>query len=146
MPVAVRAATDQDVEPLSYVLARAFREDPLHRWIFPDERAWAKYSHRTFAITLRGEVGHDTVFTDAESRGAAIWRDPGLGPPPFWEQLRMAAPMLHLLAARSPLVLHGFHRLMALHPKQPHWYLSVLGEFRLPKGPPVWRMSYAPRP
>ena len=98
---------------------------------------------------------------------------------------------------QPPLVLRGFQRLMALHPTEPHWYLSVLGtdpehqksgigsallrsvlarcdaegaaayleasrpenvpyyerhgfevvgEFRLPKGPPVWRMSYAPRP
>ena len=91
----------------------------------------------------------------------------------------------------------GFDRLMALHPKEAHWYLGVLGtdpkhqnrgigsallrpvlarcdgggdaayleasrpenvpyyerhgfevvgEFQLPKGPPVWRMLHTPHP
>ena len=115
------------MEELSHVLACAFREDPFHRWIFPKERAWARGSSKSFALALRGEVERGTVFTNGELEGAAIWREPGLGPLSLVEELRMGLPMLALLGIRSPLVLLGFKRLLALHPKQPHWYLSVLG-------------------
>jgi len=193
--VSVRSATPADVEGLSHVLARAFREDPLHRWIFPTDRAWMRSSHKAFAVSLRGEIGHGTVFTDRELRGAAICRDPGLGPPSIREQVGLAASTLALLGTRSPIVFRGFRRLMALHPQERHWYLSVLGtdpehqrkgigeallraildrcddtghaayleasrsenvpyyerrgfevvgELRLPSGPPVWRMLYRP--
>lgn len=197
MEVSVRPATLQDVDALSHLLARAFREDPFHRWIFPKERAWARGSHRSFALALRGEVEHGTVLTNEERQGAAIWRSPDLGPQSLGEQLRVAVPMTWLLGARSPVVFLGFARLMRLHPKEPHWYLSVLGtepqhqgrgvgsallqailarcdesnipayleasrpqnvpyyesrgfqvlgEFKLPKGPPIWRMQYTPPP
>ena len=194
--VAVRPATRQDVEPLSRVLARAFRKDPFHRWIFPQERAWERNSQRSFALALRAEVEHGSVFTDEELQGAAIWRDPAMGPVSFWERVRLAVPMMFLLGRRSSLVLGGLNRLLALRPKEPHWYLSVLGtdpehqkrgigcalvraglarcdeggaaayleasrpenvpyyerrgfevvgQLQMPGGPPVWRMSYAPR-
>ena len=200
MTVVVRPATNQDVEPLSHVLARAFHDDPFHRWIFPDERAWARSSHRSFALALRGEVEHGTVFTDDSLRGAAIWRRPERGPLSIGEQLRVAVPMISLLRTRAPPVLRGFRRLLALHPVEPHWYLGVLGtdpehqgrgigsalmhavldrcdggghegahsayleasrpenvpyyerhgfevigESRMPDGPPVWRMLHTPR-
>lgn len=127
MTVSVRPATPHDVEPLSHVLARAFRDDPFHRWIFPTEKAWAKNSHRSFATALRGEVHHGTVFTDEQMQGAAVWRDPRLGALSLWEQLRMGLPSMAHLGTRAPLVFLGFQRLMALHPKAPHWYLSILG-------------------
>jgi len=125
--VGVRTATQQDVEPLSRMLARAFRADPFHRWVFPNERAWARGSQRSFAWAMAGELDHGTVFTDEGLRGAAIWRDPGRNSPSFWEQLQTGLPMLPLLGVRSPLVLAGMRRLADAHPKRRHGYLSILG-------------------
>jgi len=127
MTLTTRTATGQDVDHLSHVLARAFREDPFHRWIFPSERAWTRSSHRSFALALEGEVENGTVFTDDGMQGAAIWRAPGLGAPSLWEKLRIAVPTIGLVGVRSPFVLCGFQRLMASHPREAHWYLNVLG-------------------
>jgi hypothetical protein len=40
-PGAVRTARSDDLRAVSLVLARAFRDDPVHRWILPGEFDWA---------------------------------------------------------------------------------------------------------
>jgi len=191
----VRPATIEEVEPLAQVLARAFREDPFQRWIFPRERARARGSRRTFALALRSEIEHGTVLTTDELQGVAIWRDPQFGLPSLRETLGAGLELLPLVRARSPLVFAGFQRLLRNRPSAPHWYLSILGtdpehqrsgvgaalllpmlercdqrgttayleasraenvpyyerfgfvaagEFRMPAGPPLWRMLREP--
>jgi ribosomal protein S18 acetylase RimI-like enzyme len=123
----VRAAARDDVEQLSRVLARAFRKDPFHRWLFPEERQWELYSHRSFAVVIRDELRHETVLTTDQLSGAAIWRDPEREPPNLWARIRMAAQMIPIFGRRSRLIGRGFDQLLALHPAEPHWYLGVLG-------------------
>lgn len=124
---AVRVAASVDVETLSEVLARAFRNDPVHRWLFPDERAWSRHSRRSFSAILEHELRHETVFTTAKLEGAAVWRDPELGPPKLWERIRTALRFMPMLGRRSLSIGRALEQLMALHPEAPHWYLAVLG-------------------
>ena len=114
----VRAATNEDVEQISHVLARAFRNDPLYLWMFPEERSWARNSQRVFALAVRQELPRGTVLTTEDRRGAAIWRGPSLGPLSFW--LRMAVRTIPLLGRRTPLIFRGFKQRIALHPQEPH--------------------------
>ena len=127
MTFPVRTATNEDVTWICRLLARAFRDDPLHRWIFPGERSWTRNSHRMFAVVVRQELAHGTVLTTEGRLGVAIWRDPILGPFSFWDKLRMAAGTFPLFGARAMLICRSFNRLTSLHPQEPHWYLSVLG-------------------
>jgi GNAT superfamily N-acetyltransferase len=124
--MAVRAVTGEDIPQLSRAMARAFEHDPLHRWIFPAERAWARNSARSFALALEQASSLGAAFTDDQRRGAAIWHD-STRAPTLRERFLFAAHMLPLLGLRALLVGRGFNGVAALHPRAPHWYLYALG-------------------
>jgi GNAT superfamily N-acetyltransferase len=80
-----------------------------------------------WSLTMRAELKNGTVFTNDELQGVAVWRDPALGPASMSSLLRSTFPMIAYLGIRSPLIFRGFQRLIALHPPEPHWYLTVIG-------------------
>src|SRR6185503_12375251 len=59
----VRPARGADTRALSLVLARAFRDDPVHRWILPGEFDWAIASDAFFAMVMRDMLRNESVFT-----------------------------------------------------------------------------------
>ena len=139
----IRAVSPEDVPALGHVLARAFQHDPLHRWIFPAEEAWARNSHRSFALALRQAFSLGATFTDDARRGAAIWHDSTVSPT-LWERVVFALRMLPLLGTRAFLIGRGFDQLAPLHPKAPHWYLYALGTDPLHQGNGIGTALFAP--
>jgi GNAT superfamily N-acetyltransferase len=143
MTIRARPVAEEDIAPLGQVLARAFEHDPLHRWIFPAERAWARNSHRSFAMALRQALPHGAVLTDDGRHGAAIWHD-STRSPTLWERLVFAARMLPLLGMRALRIGRGFDELAALHPQAPHWYLYALGTDPLHQGKGIGSALFGP--
>ncbi|MEV5505743.1 GNAT family N-acetyltransferase [Streptomyces orinoci] len=104
------------------ILARAFDDDPVMRWLFPDDATRPTALGEFFGLQaewLYGPYGH-CEFTDF---AAALWAPPGAHstdpPPEEWARqlLGERAPRLHELVA-----LIGEHA-----PAEPHWYLGTLG-------------------
>ncbi len=126
-PVPVRRVAPSDVETLSGALARAFRDDPAHRWIFPRDSAWARNSHRFFAALLQPRIRRATALTTPGREGGALWDAPEQIHPGPLEFAALAARTIPLLGMRTWLVLRGLTRMEALRPRVPHWYLFVLG-------------------
>lgn len=122
----IRTVAGEDIPQLGRALARAFEHDPLHRWIFPAERTWARNSPRSFALALDQAASLGAAFTDEQRRGAAIWHD-STRTPTLRERFLFAAHMLPLLGLRAVLIGRGFDGIAALHPRTPHWYLYALG-------------------
>jgi GNAT superfamily N-acetyltransferase len=127
LPEGVRPARREDVQPLSHTLARAFREDPVHRWMFPSERAWARNSHRSFAAFLRLGVDAGTALTSEGLEGAALWSSPFAVPPGPLRQLALGLRILPCFGLRIPRVVRSARRIDAAHPRRAHWYLIALG-------------------
>lgn len=125
--VQVRSATSADALELAAVLARAFRDDPLHRWMLPTESDRARKSHRLWLPVLRPRIGDGTVLTTGEREGAAIWCAPERIEPGRVESARVALAVFPLLWRRALLVARGMSRMQAAHPPVPHWYLLGLG-------------------
>ncbi len=123
----VRAATSAEASALAEVLARAFRDDPLHRWLLPTDSDWERKSHRLWAPVLRPRIVDGTVFTTPHLEGAAIWLAPERVEPSLLESSRMALETLPLIWRRAVLVSRGMRRMRAAHPPEPHWYLLGLG-------------------
>ncbi|KXP01841.1 GNAT family N-acetyltransferase [Tsukamurella tyrosinosolvens] len=108
------------------VLARAFADDPVIRWVQPSPRL----DRVTFAgihVASHGAPGAShLLFDGAEPVAAASWDPPGHAPHP----LRQVASLPLLAAGIST----GFGRGAALvaaleerRPAEPHWYLATIG-------------------
>ena len=122
----VRLAARSEVPELAAVLARAFQDDPVYQWIFPDPEQRAKRSPGMFAMFTRQMLRHGAVLTDGSMRGAALWRPHRLELG-MLEDLGFKLGMLRLLGLRAGEVGRGFAPIEARHPREPHVYLPLLG-------------------
>jgi len=126
-PTPVRVAGAGDLRAVSLVLSRAFRGDPVHRWILPSELDWALASDRFFAMVMRDTLRHRSAFTTEAHEGAALWVPPYPVPATRSERLGMAARWYLALGRRAAEVGRELSRIERAHPIEPHWYLAVLG-------------------
>jgi ribosomal protein S18 acetylase RimI-like enzyme len=116
----------------SAVLARAFDDDPVFRYLYPapSRRRW---SCRGFLRTLVrdalpfGEVW--AALDDGAVVATAAWLPEGAYPVSRWREVRLTVGAWGALLTPGT-VGDGLRYLNAtakLHPKEPHWYLAVIG-------------------
>jgi ribosomal protein S18 acetylase RimI-like enzyme len=125
-----RAATMTDVEAVADALVRAFEDDPLMKYLFRTDEGRRKKSRLFFVSDARRaiEKGKGRVDTndDGGAKGGAIWFAPGQ-----WKtggtELLGQIPMLFRLGRETPRALTVLNLVEKVHPKEPHWYLAVLG-------------------
>lgn len=115
------------------VLARAFDDSPIMRYVLPKDRARTICMRAFFISGLVDAHKHGEAWVaivDGDITGAAVWLPPGSYPPGSGRQARQ---MLHLLAV-VPVAMGSLFRSLkylraveAEHPKAEHWYLATLG-------------------
>ncbi|WP_067980989.1 GNAT family N-acetyltransferase [Nocardia caishijiensis] len=127
----VRAAKQADVGALAETLASAFQHDPVMSWILPDPRRRADGLPWFFSTLARHyfvPLGACELATrpDGTIGGATLWAPPGpYGS--FGADLR-AMPGLWRAFGRRMLAGKTVGDLLQKHhPREPHWYLSVIG-------------------
>lgn len=126
--IEVRKARAVDVPGLSASLARAFLDDPLMSWFFPEADRRARALPPLFSALLRKVMlGHDEVYTNDAVAGGALWAPPGKWRMSVGAQLRMLPEMVWLFRGRMRFTTRALAFIERHHPKEPHWYLSVLG-------------------
>lgn len=124
---------DHDVAAAAQALARAFHDDPLQSYVFPDPAERAARSPAHFAPLLRYGLQFGEVLTTAGNpAGAAVW----LGPT-AWEvtpERAAAAGLDELPNTLGPDAAERFFSALAAiepyhHRDVPpaHWYLMVVG-------------------
>ena len=69
----VRKATPADVPALAGALARAFDDDPVMEWLFPDPRRRPRWTRTFFEVRLRQLLRQDEVWATGDRSGAALW-------------------------------------------------------------------------
>jgi len=121
-----------EVDAVAALLARAFADDPLLVYVL-GPRAAAEL-RLIFGALVRDAVTQGEVWGVADGAAtlaaAAVWLPPGTSPPGLRRQLRHAAGWARLarLQPRAmPRLLRVSAALDALHPPEPHWFLSLLG-------------------
>lgn len=131
--IRVRSATAQDLPAVVSVLAEAFADDPVVRWMQPDGR------HRAALFTALARDLHaapgatDLALIDDRPVGSSLWDPPGYRP----SRWQTARPILTFgLALRShlrygPALEAAFAQ---RRPKGRHWYLAALGACTPGKG------------
>ncbi|QXJ26168.1 GNAT family N-acetyltransferase [Actinomadura graeca] len=128
---AVRLAADADVAAMAAVLGRAFDDDPVWRWIIPDDASRVRRLTGLFALAMRRVHmpygASEAAGRDASVEAAALWDPPGHWHVSAGSQLRLLVPLLGVLGARVPAALRALGAIEKHHPREPHWYLAVLG-------------------
>jgi len=106
------------------VLTSAFFDDPVERWLYPDEQEYLTAFPR-FVAALGGRAfAHQTAWASAQGDAVALWLPPGVEPDD--DEIvtvveRTVAPSRH---ADTFAVME---QMAGAHPAEPHWYLAWLG-------------------
>ena len=122
---------EENLSAAAEALARAFHNDPLQAYVFPDpiERAIRSPAH--FAPILRyGLLFGEVLTTEGKPLGASVWIPPG-----EWELMPQRASEAGLNdlpeAIGEEAAGRFFSALAAVEPYHrdipPHWYLTVVG-------------------
>lgn len=109
------------------VLGRAFHDDPVAEFLFPDPRTRSARYARFAGIAIDAFASAALVVTEPGIRTAAIWQAPTPAPVGVVRQMRLLGSLVALMRT-------GFSRAARLgelmsrhHLREPHWYLAVLG-------------------
>lgn len=130
MTVEVRLATIADAAAIGEVFAAAFADDPVTSWVTPDAGRRARLLRRLNTAIARYEgvpLGATYVAVDGVVVvGAAVWRPPGR------TRLRWSSvvfgPVAGAALGRSiPRTVAAGRAAARSRPREPHWYLQLLG-------------------
>ncbi|MFJ9811864.1 GNAT family N-acetyltransferase [Streptomyces sp. NPDC101158] len=119
------AAVIDDAGAISGTLARAFDDDPMMRWFFPDDASREATLQRYFSTLFTRQYLHNGV---CERTGAAA---------AFWvpaEAQEKAVPddetirqLVDILGDRAGLFREAVETAAAYTPEEPHWSLALIG-------------------
>jgi GNAT superfamily N-acetyltransferase len=127
----VRPATAADRSQLAGTLASAFAEDPLFSWMAGGKRgaAFEPKLRIVFDAFLRSDLAGDDhlVFTDADERGAAVWKAPNRWKMPTGAMVRALPAMLRGFGTNATKMIGAFNAIEKVHPKEENYYLEALG-------------------
>ena len=125
--ILVRKADSPDIRPLAAALARAFEDDPVMTWLLPGTRQQSRLP-TLFELELKYlHLPYNEVYTTAEVSGGALWAPPGKWQTSPLSLLRAMPRLAFTLGTRIPTTIRTIAKVEKRHPREPHWYLAVLG-------------------
>jgi ribosomal protein S18 acetylase RimI-like enzyme len=120
----IRRATADDALSARVTAVRAFVDDPVMRWLHPDDEVFLAPGGEVLRGAFDGWLGLDEVWCTDDSAGVAVWIPPGrpdidFGPAPEGP----LPPEVEALMGRYAII----GAVLAEHtPAEPHWYLQML--------------------
>lgn len=112
---------------IAEMLARAFEDDPVSEYLFPDAAARRDALRRFFDVQLQWNyVRRGEVWVEADRHGAALWMPPEPVAPGLAE-LRVHLGLFGVLRSRLAAARRLARLLAARHPRERHYYLGTLG-------------------
>lgn len=118
---------------MARVLARAFDDSPIFDYLMPRHRSRMLMLRSSFRAAIRDAVPFGEVYAARRGSrlvGGAVWLAPDRYPPSTLRQARQLAGTFLLGPLAPRAVAPGLRYLQAterVHPKDPHWYLVILG-------------------
>jgi ribosomal protein S18 acetylase RimI-like enzyme len=133
----IRQAGRDDANLLADILGDAFAEDPLLKWLLPDDERRLPNLPTYFREIARSLfLQHSESYLTQSARGAALWLPPGIAHQlPLLPELRLFWRLLQLAGfsglRRARAIQSAFRK---AHPTTPHYYLHALGVRRTHQG------------
>jgi ribosomal protein S18 acetylase RimI-like enzyme len=128
-PTDVRRATMADAPALARTLAKAFADDPVSAWFYPraDDREGRLRAAYERLFLRRIALPHDASFSVDDHAGVAVWLPPGNAHLGLLDQLRLLPAVVATAGRDLRRSLRGMAAFDAVHPREPHWYLWLMG-------------------
>ena len=124
----IRKMTRAEVDPVAHSLAQAFYDDPHMSWVFRDSNTRMQRLQDAFATFMRGIwLEQDEAFTHERLIGGAIWMPPETWHMSFFAQLRTLPATVRAVRGALPRLMKVLTYMERKHPREPHWYLPVVG-------------------
>jgi GNAT superfamily N-acetyltransferase len=121
-----------DLDAAAALLARAFVEEPVLGFLLGHDRE--RERRLIFTALCRDVMGAGVIegvrADDGQLASVAVWMAPGAHPVPLRRELRMVPAWLRLVTLQPravPGLLRASLALDRLHPREPHWFLFLLG-------------------
>jgi ribosomal protein S18 acetylase RimI-like enzyme len=123
-PAAVRAATADDEAAAIAVIVLAFAADPVARWTWPQSHQYLAGMPRLVRAFAGNAFSHGGACCTEDLTGAALWLPPGIRPD---EQRLAEVVQSTVLPSLGREVYTTFEEMAKYHPREPHWYLPMIG-------------------
>jgi ribosomal protein S18 acetylase RimI-like enzyme len=124
--------TEQQLPQAIAMIGKAFHNDPLSIYIYPNEAERARRLPLMFSVALRYTLRYGEITTTPEGTGAACWLPPECTTVTIRQLLRVGALATPFQVGLSALLrMNGAEDYTRnMHKRclaEPHWYLWVLG-------------------
>lgn len=123
-----RRATTADLGDIIDVLARAFTDDPMHRWMFQQAGDYDRANRRLVEFFARAYFAVGNTYVDDGGRGAALWSPPDL-PGITADNVGNLIEVFHqeIPADDAADKLGQMAEFEARNPREPHFHLGMVG-------------------
>ena len=106
------------------VVNAAFRNDPIARWVYPDDAVYEAAFPRIINAMSGHAFDNGSAYATSDLAGVALWLPPGVQS----DGEAMGAVMEETVAPELLDDLMGFAEVQgAMHLHEPHWYLPMIG-------------------
>ncbi len=123
----VRQLRREDVPAAVASLVRAFYDDPVLVYLFPEPRGRERDLRRFFTLQIRRTyLPRGLVYTTEGCRSTALWQPPREARPGPHDVVALLL-MLRILGRRVGAALRLVQLVESRHPRTPHYYLGGLG-------------------
>jgi ribosomal protein S18 acetylase RimI-like enzyme len=120
----IKTATASDEPAVIAVIMLAFGTDPAARWTWPYPRQFLSHFPSVVKAFGGNAFAHQSAYYVEGYRGAALWLPPGVRP----DEDALSALLKGTGAAEVQQDLASvFEQMESYHPKEPHWYLPMIG-------------------
>ena len=120
----IRASTPADAQRIIDLVTLAFAGDPASRVLMAEPRRFLEGFPKVAEVARATGQPHGTALVTEGFEGAALWLPPGVE-----QDLSVVGSVLDGAEPTERFTggVAAFARLPEFHPKEPHWYLAVLG-------------------
>ncbi|MBW2268346.1 MAG: GNAT family N-acetyltransferase [Deltaproteobacteria bacterium] len=126
-PKPARLALPADYRRISECLGRAFHDDPLAEFFFPDEASRSQRFGAFARFVMSTLAPHSRYFTTDPIHGAALWQAPSPAKSGLLTNLLLGLRMAWVAGSAFGRIASMGDATLPYHPREPHWYLAVLG-------------------
>ena len=117
-----RPATSADTRAVSHTLAAAFFDDPVFSYCYPDASPRRRILPRWFEIVTKATLPHGEIYTTDDVVAGAVWVPPGVD-----DDEQVGAALGEISGRCAQTLFDIFERMDEQHPREPHYYLFLLG-------------------